>query len=302
MTPSKQDIGNAVTAALKILLSEKHLYQCVELDLVEAAGKAVEYAANRSASERGATPLMSPPKVPSLADAIKTASQFSTDFWNPVDALSLGNGYRFNELDNKSTTIPFALPTINTFCLECEERWPFNPVFDSCQSVQGSRGHQWFYLGYQCQQCKTMPVRFLVRREGFKLRLAGRDPIEFIPTPKVLPKGPAKYFSAAVIAHHAGQTLAGLFLLRVFIEQFWRTLPAVQELLKNEPRATGEKHGDAYQKTLPDDFKERFPSLKECYGRLSEAIHSADANAITFVDVSARIVEHFDARRLFKIV
>ena len=27
--------------------------------------------------------------------------------------------------------------------------------------------------------------------------------------------------------YHAGQTLAGLFLLRVFIEQFWRTFPAV---------------------------------------------------------------------------
>lgn len=146
-----------------------------------------------------------------------------------------------------------------------------------------------------------MPVRFLVRREGLKLRLAGRDPIELISTPKVLPKGPAKYYSDAVIAHHAGQTLAGLFLMRVFVEQFWRTIPAVQELLKSDSRATGEKQGDAYQKDLPPAFKEKFPSLKDCYGKLSEAIHAADASATIFAEISTAIVEHFDARRVFNI-
>jgi hypothetical protein len=99
-----------------------------------------------------------------------------------------------------------------------------------------------------------------MRREALKLRLAGRDPIEILPTPKVLPKAPSKYYSDAIIAHHAGQTLAGLFLLRVFVEQYWRTVPAVQALLTEEPRATGERQGDAYQSSLPTDFKNRFLS------------------------------------------
>jgi hypothetical protein len=168
-------------------------------------------------------------------------------------------------------------------------------------SVRAPGQHQWFFLAYQCQQCKGLPVHFLVARKGLKLTLAGRGPIEVLPTPKVLPKHHAKYFSDAIVAHHAGQTLAGLFLLRVFIEQCWHTTPAVQELLNNDPRAPGERQGDTYQATLPSDFKARFPSLKDIYSRLSEAIHAADANASLFEEASAKIVEHFEARRLFKI-
>jgi hypothetical protein len=122
-----------------------------------------------------------------------------------------------------------------------------------------------------------------------------------LPTPKVLPKGVSKYFGNALIAHHAGQTLAGLFLLRVFIEQFWRTVPAVQKLIAEKPRANGDEQGDAYQSVLPLDFKSRFPSLKDVYGNLSAAIHAADENAVLFDDSCAKIVEHFEARRLYKI-
>jgi hypothetical protein len=134
-----------------------------------------------------------------------------------------------------------------------------------------------------------------------KLRLVGRDPIEVLPVPKVLPKDVSKFYSDAQIAHHAGQTLAGLFLLRVFIEQFWRTLPVVNELLQRDERATGEKQGEAYQTSLPNDFKSHFPSLKDIYGKLSSAMHNAEAKPDLFEASCVEIVEHFDARRLHKI-
>jgi len=96
------------------------------------------------------------------------------------------------------------------------------------------------------------------------------------------------------------QTLAGLFLLRVFIEQFWKTVPAVRELILKQSKATGDEQGDAYQSTLPQDFKSRFPSLKEVYGKLSAAIHLADENAALFDDSCSKIEKHFEARRLFE--
>jgi hypothetical protein len=122
-----------------------------------------------------------------------------------------------------------------------------------------------------------------------------------LPTPKVLPKGVSRYFGNAQIAHHAGQTLAGLFLLRVFIEQFWRTNPEVKKLVEAQPKATGDEQGRVYQGTLPGDFKSRFPSLTDVYDKLSTAIHSADENAALFDESCAKIVKHFDARHLYEI-
>jgi hypothetical protein len=103
------------------------------------------------------------------------------------------------------------------------------------------------------------------------------------------------------LAHHAGQTLAGLYLLRTFVEQYWRTLRPVKDLIAAVPRATGDEQGEAYQKTLLGDFKARFPSLKDIYGQLSAAVHDASADARLFEDSSARIVEHFAARKLFDL-
>jgi hypothetical protein len=115
----------------------------------------------------------------------------------------------------------------------------------------------------------------------------------------VIPKAQRKYFSDAIIAHHAGQTLAGLFLLRTFIEQFWRSLNVINEPL--DQRVTGEDLGAAYGQTLPADFKSRFPSLGDLYGKLSLAMHNADANGELFESTVTAVTEHCEARRLFRL-
>lgn len=198
--------------------------------------------------------------------------------------------------------IMFEPPHINTYCGTCNDRPPHNPVSDHCASsiLIGHEQDQWYHVAYECQQCKTIPIRFLVRREGLRLCLAGRDPIEFIPPPPGL-KGPTKFYSDAQVAHHAGQTLAGIFLLRTYIEQYWRSRPQVQALIQQDARATGEKQGEIYQATLPTDFKSRFPSLLDLYGRLSAAMHEAKADADVFQSCAGKIAEHFDARRVFKL-
>jgi hypothetical protein len=219
-------------------------------------------------------------------------------------ALPLGNSLIARAWAPKGlgpAEIEFELPTINTFCDTCQSTPPFNPIVKQSHVLYGPEQNDGYLLSYQCQQCKGPLIHFMVRRENLKLRITGRDPLEILPTPKVLPKTVSKYYSHAQIAHHAGQTLAGLFLLRVFVEQYWRQIPAVQELLKTDARATGERQGEAYQADLPKDFKERFPSLKDVYGQLSAALHAADANAALFDEACAKVLEHFDARRLYRI-
>lgn len=53
--------------------------------------------------------------------------------------------------------------------------------------------------------------------------------------------------------------------------------------------------------SLPDDFKKRFPSMRELYTQLSDDIHQANGPKILFEEVKEKINEHFKARELYKI-
>ena len=131
-------------------------------------------------------------------------------------------------------SIQFRLPTIQTRCPHCKGRWPFNPMEAdrNWEKSRQSSAVQWFFLSYECQNCKGEPVRFLIRRTREKLTLCGRDPIEAVEVPTVIPKDHAPRFSGSIVAYQSGQTLAAIFLLRVFVEQFWRSIPEVIDAVK----------------------------------------------------------------------
>jgi hypothetical protein len=294
--PIKQRIRDgltkAVSEAMRRLLSEKHLYQCVEVDkkpLVAMANLSPDDLIIEGYMAKGDKVIIDP------------ASWIATGLSIPW----LISGCNIH--GSMADIVLFQMPSINTFCSTCDDRQPFNPVepmstsFLRVEHDENFDQDQTYHLGYECQQCHKTFVRLLVRRDKLKLRLCGRDPIEAIPAPKELPKALNKFYSDAQIAHHAGQTLAGIFLLRTFIEQFWRSMPVVQAVIKAQPRATGDEQGSAYQGTLPTDFKGRFPSLSEIYAKLSAAMHDANADAALFEDSCAKTLEHFEARRLFKI-
>jgi len=103
-----------------------------------------------------------------------------------------------------------------------------------------------------------------------------------------------RFFSGAVVAHQSGQTLAGVFLLRSLIEQWARITTKSQAAKADEVL-------DAYMNSLPIDFKSRFASMYGLYGELSADIHSATGSAELFDSARCQIVEHFEARRLFKL-
>lgn len=75
----------------------------------------------------------------------------------------------------------------------------------------------------------------------------------------------------------------------------------MQTVVKDKPKATGEVMGAAYQQTLPQFFRDSFPSLPTIYDDISAAMHGADANAALFEGTCVKIDEHFDALRLHKL-
>jgi len=128
----------------------------------------------------------------------------------------------------------------------------------------------------------------MVRREGLKLTLVGRNHFEIPQVPNTLPKEEMNYFGEAVMAFNTGSVLAGLFMLRTTVEQYMR------RVLDTREKLTGDDLADRYAQRLADDFpKERYPSFKTIYDELSACLHAADANEEQFLKSRAGIEKHF---------
>ena len=282
------------------------MYQSVHVntEFIDGVAQSLHNVAQRRAS----APSMvgsAAPSVPKWETFRKDGVEMMLNLWipdagieNPSGSLQ---GMAIPGYVDKS--IKIRLPTIQTRCPHCKGRWPFNPMAADRKLERGrkSTSDQWFFLSYECQSCKGEPVRFLIRRTKDKLTLCGRDPIETVEVPPVIPKALAERYSSSIVAYQSGQALAADFLLRVFVEQYWRSIAEVATALKDKQRPSGDEIGQAYKSTLPSDFKERFPSLCEVYSNLSEAIHSADDSPDIYPRACEMVIEHFDARRLYKL-
>ena len=201
---------------------------------------------------------------------------------------------------------------VKVFCPACGEREVFSPAWigdlDSemrtpalmpglaVEEAPSGPVVQVFVLAYRCQRCKGKLEAFLVRREGWHLSLHGRSPMEQVEVPKHIPKTERHFFRDAIVAMHGGKPLAALFYLRTFVEQFARRQTGMIAA-----RATGDEIMDAYSKTLPDAHRGHMPSLKVCYDKLSEALHSARPDEALLGEAIEQIDRHFDIRRVFKI-
>jgi hypothetical protein len=93
-------------------------------------------------------------------------------------------------------------------------------------------------------------------------------------------------------------------MLRVFIEQYWRSIPVVLEVLGKYPQPRGEDLGRAYKSILHPKLKDGFPTLLEEYQNLSKAIHTAneDKDAAIFSQAKDSILRHFKGVDFFGFV
>ena len=281
-------ISEAASLALKQLLEEKHLYQKVSIPADSIVKQVRETTLDaRLIFDKAVDPIL---------------SNFRFTLSNAA--------MRMVDRDGTETTWPsLIISNVKICCSDCRSREAFCPIWYrdlanelAKPSLRGepapvplSPNSQLLFLAYQCQACGGAPEGFMVRRRGWDLFYEGRSPIEFIEIPSFLPKEEREFFRDAVIAQNTGKTLAGLFYLRTFIEQFARRKTAAKG------RLTGDEIFDEYNKTLPEKQREQMPSLREWYDKLSEALHEAKSDDVLFEQARNEIERHFDFRRLFKI-
>jgi len=198
----------------------------------------------------------------------------------------------------RSGAIIVSMPPVATSCRVCKdvEAFGLRQSEEFIQTYNGlNPGEQVFCFELLCQRCKAHVVVFNVKKMRDKLQVVGRSEFEQVAVPEGTPKLVHPFYSQSVIAYHAGHYLGAISVLRIVTEQHMRSVVAKSETMKADAVC------DAYMASLPEDFKSRFPSLKEIYGKLSEAIHQANASDAVFEEQRARIDKHFKALQIFEL-
>ena len=145
-----------------------------------------------------------------------------------------------------------------------------------------SRDVKWythvFHAEYECQDCKSARVSFMVMRKGLKFQIMGRSPIEIASLSKEMSSqligDERELFGDALMANKTGNELAAVCLLRVALERYLRR---VTGNLKAEKMVSGDELYEQYKKRLPDDFcYNRVVPLGTVYNDLSGVMHSAE--------------------------
>jgi len=279
----KHYLGGSIAEAVRLLLSTKHLYQHVAVE------PTVEGLAGR------------PPRVIRYVPREDLRVMWWPEVTDPRTRTPSG-----------AAGLPglrFEVPSVKLFCSECVRVEAYNPLRSAAhsepypESFGPQRGAeetaQVFVLHYQCQSCRGTPETFLIRRDGLKLTLCGRSPIEHVDVPTDTPRDQREFYQSAVIAYQCGHTLEGLFMLRTFIEQFAYEKHPPEEA--ENDRSHAERALESYMDSLPCKFKRQFPSLRALYGDLSVALHEARPDAELFERVRADLDKHFSARRVFDL-
>ncbi len=285
-------LSTKASQELKNLLEQRHLYQKVDIDPASIVERRLQQLHHDVNGER----------LASWAKKDLPKERFTLAPQQISVALSSAPSVQVPRLT-------LIVLHVSLFCRECQRREAFAPLwYTDAMEPMRKVGHpaqknqnaipedlQIFYLAYQCQRCLGKPECFIVRREAWRLELHGRSPIEHIEAPKYVPKAEAWLYRDAVIAFNSGKTLAALFYLRTFIEQFARRVTGLTG------RATGDEIMDAYYKSLPSPNKDQMPSLRDWYDKLSECLHAARQDVALFETAKAQIEKHFDMRRVFEI-
>lgn len=273
-------LGSEVSGSLRALLETKHLYQSLRI---------------------GADQLKEKVGDEELREAIDRALH---DRWHAGDEISRQRPDYACTPDGMPLppTVDFLVEHIKSICSMCKERGPFEMLrtYDlfmdrerEWRSIEYPRDQKFAFV-MQCQSCRGIPDVFLVQRRGLKITLAGRSPMELLDVPSFIPKEVRRWYSNAIVAFQSGQVLPAIFLLRVLIEQFCKHKLEASEKFADELLAQ-------YMASLPEDFNSRFPSLRDIYSRLSEAIHDANGSTEVFESSVKGLEKHFDARRVYEL-
>lgn len=250
--------GSLLNAVLRCLLNEKSLYQSVTVSDKSICKIFLDYRASKfNANE-----------TTEILEYLKN--------W-----LSKTATYVCRDVMPGRQYYQIQLPaTVKTYCELCKSVTTHNSgAFSDCYKNEGEKVYTHvFHAEYECQDCKTARVAFMIMRKGLKFQIMGRSPIEIASLSKEMSSqlidDERGLFGDALMANKTGSELAAVCLLRVALERYLRR---VTGNLKAEKMVSGDELYEQYKKRLPDDFcYSRVVPLGTVYNNLSGVMHSAE--------------------------
>jgi Zn finger protein HypA/HybF involved in hydrogenase expression len=185
----------------------------------------------------------------------------------------------------------FTPPPLTTWCAHCNKQThhEYGNEVGAIFAVRIEKvGYATYILVYQCMQCKTAPLTFLVHRELLKLQLAGRSIAFFNKPPNDIPKNLRAIYSDAVQAAACNDIPAAFYHWRTFMEHLMKDALGIGVTDKIE----GDGLSDRYNKTIDPTVASR-ASLTEVMRLCSQHLHARTGDAAELERVKQRVEQHF---------
>jgi len=303
-----------LSVALEELLRSKHLYQSAELDLKPLY--------DSLDAKHSGEPRIDVEIVDGQEECIDLDSAEKAEFDRLIDTFDQSRWVivgpeqweRQHEVAKarqakgagraRAYDVPACkLPRFNRACPQCRNSLaPHKPGTDNgnprtvIQETAGKsvRGHptQHWFLTYQCQACDNEPLILMIRREGRRLTLTGRNLFEAVDIPKSIPDSLRKYYRECLIAKIAGKGLPAALFLRVLIERHMRAAIGLNHRLR------GDELAEKYSKVLDSEFPSSARSFRETYDNLSVLLHEGEENSEVLEAALVFVIRHFELLKL----
>ena len=285
-SPQAEEVmAQLIESSIAQLLSTKHIYQNIEIDLS---------------------------RIKKLGDEKHTPEKLEYEFrlrpWLPA---SKNTGYTQRERLITSTAMSgtqptetalndlnvlFTIPTIETSCAKCgkfvhHDSIPYlasSPYHLNPEAVKEPRGCQTFVFDFQCVACKGAPLKFIVTRTFNKIQLCGRSKVLEIPPPEFIPKKLRLIYSEAVASANCGDIYAGFYHLRTLLEHHMKTSCSIEMSEYIE----GDLLCSKYYETLNEAVARKAAvtnELKTC----SKNLHARVGSFEEFTTVLKKVESHF---------
>lgn len=293
-------VQDEINRSLAELLTKRGLYQQVEVQLpkLESFSKTNReydrppwYTVLDLTKEFRDRPWMPVSRHLSDDDRMAVVAKTARSAGQPI-------GTPDNELHLK-----FYLPSVEYHCEKCKKvtfssslAGSFADGRDTSFPRPHAQGTQQFYvLIYRCDVCRWFVNVFLVSRTGFKLQLCGRTERIKPLVPGNIPKEFGRIVEDAISAEQEGDTYAGFYHLRTFVEHYMKKCVE----LSMDVQITGDELSERYKKTLDARLTAEFPSLGPLFSELSVFLHARKGERTDFDRILTAIDDHFAAKTMF---
>jgi hypothetical protein len=197
-------------------------------------------------------------------------------------------------------SLTFVIPTVKTWCPKCQQATvhdsiphiEFSPYHLNPEAIAEPLGTQNFLFNMMCQECKSPPTTFMVRREFLKVQLCGRSHLFLPQPPNEVPKALRAIYRDAVGAVACGDLFGAFYHLRTLMEHHMKS----EVGLAIADKIDGDELCARYNQKIDSVLRERC-SLKTAFDNCSSNLHNRVGSLADYEKIVEMVCSHFQLKQ-----